>query len=79
MVYDALSKKLYDRDTAILNLCLPCLLSVLQVLERDPKKADKQRKLTKYDEIFQIIISNLTMSSENDVLRLVLVSEQKKY
>ena len=61
-------KKLYLRKVPILDICLPCLLSVLKILQRDPKKADKPRSLTKYDEAIQIIMSNLTMCTENEVV-----------
>ena len=69
VIYDALFKKLYLRDAKVLDMCLPCLLAVLKVLERDPKKSDKQRSLTRYDDVFQLLVSNLTMISENQTLR----------
>ena len=70
VVYDAVEKKLYHRDTVMLDHCLPCLLAVLKVIERDPKKADKMRTLTKYDDVLQILISNLSMCTDCDIVRL---------
>jgi len=69
VIYDALFKKLYLRESVVLDACLTCLLSVLKVVERDPKKADRQRLPTRYDDVFQLLISNLEMISDNKLLR----------
>lgn len=68
MIYDALSKKLYVRDVNVLDETLSCLLKCLTLLERDPKKSDHRRNLTKFDETFQVLLSNTSMFSEQELL-----------
>uniref|UniRef100_H2ZMW4 Uncharacterized protein n=1 Tax=Ciona savignyi TaxID=51511 RepID=H2ZMW4_CIOSA len=78
VIFDALLHKLYSQDAEVLDKSLSCMLSCLAVLERDPKKADHLRLTTRYDQIFEVLLSNVSTSTQIP-LRFVLWKNLKFY
>ncbi|XP_054751364.2 TELO2-interacting protein 2-like [Lytechinus pictus] len=59
VIYEALHPLLYNHKPDLIDILFPCLLAILKVVEKGPKKTDQPRKLGKYDKALQIILNNM--------------------
>ncbi|XP_041458965.1 TELO2-interacting protein 2-like isoform X2 [Lytechinus variegatus] len=59
VIYEALHPLLYNHKPDLIDILFPCLLAILKVIEKDPKKTDQPRKLGRYDKALQIILNNM--------------------
>ncbi|XP_071502404.1 TELO2-interacting protein 2-like [Diadema antillarum] len=59
VVYEALHPLLYNYKPDLIETLYPCMLRVLRVLERDPKKADRPRQPSRYDKVLQVVLTNM--------------------
>ncbi|XP_070543497.1 TELO2-interacting protein 2-like isoform X2 [Ptychodera flava] len=64
VIYEALHKQIYSREPALLDELYPCLVDLLGVIERSPRKTDQPRKTNRYDEILQITLTNMEMEQQ---------------
>lgn len=63
VIYDALSKQLYQHDVSIVNILHPCLLQCLSVVEHDPRKTDQPREYNRYDTAFTQLLKDAGLAS----------------
>ncbi|XP_022100512.1 TELO2-interacting protein 2-like [Acanthaster planci] len=59
VIFEALHHQLYTQKPALIGQLLPCLVSILAVIERSPHKADEQRKPNRYDTVLQTILISM--------------------
>ncbi|XP_077996795.1 TELO2-interacting protein 2-like [Glandiceps talaboti] len=70
VIYEALQKHIYSQEVLLLDVLYPCLIGLLKVIERSPRKTDQSRKANRYDELFQITLTNMEFE-QKIVLRRV--------
>ena len=63
VIFDALKHQLYTQDAIVLENVLPCLLSVLSVIEKNPLNSENM-DYNHYDEIFELILYNSEMENK---------------
>lgn len=63
VLYDLLGKQLHSREPEILNLAIPCLFAVLDVVEKSPVVPDGIRQEVKHDEMFRVYIQNMSLET----------------
>ncbi|XP_038057981.1 TELO2-interacting protein 2-like [Patiria miniata] len=59
VIYEALHHQLYTQKPTLISQLLPCLISILTVIERSPHKADEQRKPNRYDAVLQTVLVSM--------------------
>ena len=70
VIYAALEHLLYTHDASVLQALLPCLQSILAVIEVAPTNIKSPRtNMSKYDIVFQHILSDMEMESNIYVRR----------
>ena len=70
VIYAALEHLLYTHDASVLQALLPCLQSILAVIEVAPLNIKSPRtNMSKYDIVFQHILSDMEMESNIFVRR----------
>ncbi|XP_071789070.1 TELO2-interacting protein 2-like isoform X2 [Asterias amurensis] len=59
VIYEALHHQLFSQKPALIVQLLPCLISILAVVERSPHKADEPRNPNRYDSVLQIVLNSM--------------------
>lgn len=73
VVYQALFKHLYTRETLVIQLVLSCLLDLLLVLENPPCSLDpssSRRKLCRHDDLLRLVLIHMEAESKVALRRI---------
>ncbi|KAG2468962.1 TTI2 protein, partial [Polypterus senegalus] len=76
VLYHALFNHLYTSDADLIQVVLPCMLDLLQVLENPSHRAGDPRKPNRYDEVLRLILMHMEM--EHKIKLGILIARHLK-
>ncbi|XP_071942543.1 TELO2-interacting protein 2-like isoform X2 [Antedon mediterranea] len=72
VIYSAVHSQIYSNKAHLLDVVIPCMLSILGVIEKSPIRDNCVRNVNRYDEILQLLLANMESEQVIVLRRLYL-------